>query len=276
MVGWGRGKCSWSIDAGVIPGDPSDASDRGPWPQVNALLARMYPHDAGRELPIGMLAVDSGYQTQHVYAWARKHPISRVIAVKGHDAATVLIGSPSRVDVTVSGKKLRRGYKVWPVATSLAKSELYGWLALQIPIGDDVEPIAPPGYRHFPEHEEEYFRQLTAEQLVPRKSPKGYTTYGWELIAGRENHYLDARIYARCAAALVGLDRFKESDWQTLERAVGVARTPAIVRPPREDREAGLGAAESVRPGTAPAPAAQGPRRSWLGPRRGRWLRTDR
>jgi phage terminase large subunit GpA-like protein len=43
----------------------------------------------------------------------------------------VLIGSPSPVDVTVSGRKLKRGYKVWPIATNLAKSELYGWLALQ-------------------------------------------------------------------------------------------------------------------------------------------------
>jgi hypothetical protein len=35
---------------------------------------------------------------------------------------------------------------------------------------------------------------------------------------------LDARIYARCAAALAGLDRYHDSDWVALERIVAPAR----------------------------------------------------
>ena len=32
VVGWGRGKRSWSIDYGELPGDTADL-DRGPWGQ---------------------------------------------------------------------------------------------------------------------------------------------------------------------------------------------------------------------------------------------------
>ena len=32
-----------------------------------------------------MLAIDSGYNTQTVYNWARNYPMNRVVAVKGRD-----------------------------------------------------------------------------------------------------------------------------------------------------------------------------------------------
>jgi phage terminase large subunit GpA-like protein len=50
VVGWGRGKRTWSIDAAVIPGDTSDSTDKGPWSQLAALLDRTYPHENGVEL----------------------------------------------------------------------------------------------------------------------------------------------------------------------------------------------------------------------------------
>lgn len=270
VVGWGREKYSWSIDVGVLPGDTSDLK-KGPWPQLHALLARTFRHEGGTELPIAMLAIDSGYNTQTVYNWARRYPMNRVIAVKGHDAAAVLIGSPSAVEVTVSGRKLKRGYKVWPIATNVGKTELYGWLGLQTPTDEAraAGETCAPGYCHFPEHGEEYFKQLTAEQLVPRKNQKGFTTFAWELIPGRENHYLDARVYARCAAALVGLDRFRESDWVALERRLGGDPVP----PPPETPDSSPAAPI---PAPTPTPASVPKRPSWLGARRGGWLRGDR
>jgi phage terminase large subunit GpA-like protein len=272
VVGWGRDKRSWSIDATVLPGDTSDMK-RGPWDQLETLLARSYEHELGAQLSIGMLAIDSGYNTQTVYGWARRHPMNRVIAVKGHDEARVLIGSPSPVEVTVSGRKLKRGYKVWPVSTNVAKTELYGWLGLPTPTAEDLEAAGAaiayaPGYCFFPEHGEEYFKQLTAEQLVPRKSRKGFTTFGWELIPGRENHYLDARVYARAAAAVIGLDRFSETDWHSLERALGQAP------PPSPEPTA------TSSPGTmaqAATPKIQrAARQSWLGPQRSNWLKGNK
>lgn len=266
IVGWGRDKRSWSIDAGILPGDTSDATGKGPWPALEALLARQHPHEAGLQLSIALLAIDSGYNTQVVYAWARQHPMSRVIAVRGVPTAHVLIGAPSPVDITISGRKKKSGYKVWPIATNLAKSELYGWLALQAPTAEDAAEgaVCPPGFCHFPEYGEAYFTQLTAEQLVPHRSHKGFTLFVWELIPNRENHYLDARVYARSAAAVVGLDRFKESDWLALERALGVT-------PPTPPVTSG----DPVPPAAAvTAPARP---KSWIAPRRpGGWLKRGR
>lgn len=264
VVGWGRGKRSWSIDYGELPGDTADI-DRGPWGQLDALLARTYTHAAGVEIPIRMLAIDSGYNTQTVYNWARRYPLNRVVAVKGRDEGGALIGAPAPVEVTDRGRKLKRGGRVWPVCGSIAKSELYGWLRLEIL----PETGEPGGYCHFPQYGDEYFRQLTAEQLVAHKTRKGFVRMTWELIPGRQNHVLDARTYARVAAALAGLDRFNNSDWTAREKMLGV---PAAAPP----------ASIAVAPGAADPPVAQPvpddrKRRHWIGSRRsGGWLKGDR
>jgi phage terminase large subunit GpA-like protein len=270
VVGWGRDKRSWSVDTGVLPGDTSDLV-KGPWSQLEALLARRFPHASGVDTPIQMMAVDSGSFTQTVYAWCRQHPMNRVIAVKGV-ASHVLIGHPSKVDIKINGKPLKTGYKVWDVGTNLAKSELYGWLALQPPT-DEARATGEgdaPGFCHFPEYGEEFFKQLTAEQLVSKRSAKGYMVFVWEMIPGRENHQLDARVYARAAAALFGLDRFRDSDWSTLEHRLGSSKAAAVAR-----SETGDAAPEVTTPPRPPSP----PRRDgWLSgrsssERRGGWLK---
>lgn len=256
VVGWGRGKRSWSVDYGELPGETADL-DGGPWAQVDELLARAYPHASGVSMPIRMLAVDSGYNTQTVYAWARQYPMNRVVAVKGQDYGGVLVGSPTPVEITDRGRKVKRGGRVWPVCVSLAKGELYGWLRLEVPL-DGSDP--PAGFCHFPQYGEEYFKQLTAEQVVAHKTRKGFVRLEWELIPGRQNHVLDARVYARCAAALAGLDRFTESDWAARSQLLAVAPI-----------------AKSEAPGVdgPPVPSGPPPRRpgGWLSGRKSGWLK---
>jgi phage terminase large subunit GpA-like protein len=169
-----------------------------------------------------------------------------------------MVGTPSAVDVNWQGRRFDNGYKVWPVSGSLCKSELYAWIRLQLPT-DETLP-EPPGYCHFPEYDAEYFRQLTAEQLVTRKTRSGRLVMGWEVIPGRENHFLDARVYARCAAAVAQIDTYQEEDWQALELAAGYATEdmPPPSTPP-------------------PAPGNSSPQSDdrWI-PRRSGWLRPRR
>lgn len=257
VVAWGRGKVSWSVDYAVIPGDPSDLV-RGPWRQVEAFLERTYLHAGGTPMPIAILAVDSGWNTQVVYGWARKYPMSRVIATKGMPSgASVLVGAPSPVEVSDRGRKLKHGYRSWPVSGHIAKSELYGWLRLELPT-DGGAP--PPGYCHFPEYNEDYFRQLTAEQLVPVKNRRGFISLEWSMIPGRENHVLDCRCLARAAASVAGLDRFSEADWRTLERGVGTVPEEVTAVP-----DAAAQAREEL---SEPAPSR---RPSWIRSRGG-WM----
>jgi phage terminase large subunit GpA-like protein len=274
VVGWGRGKRSWSIDIGVLPGDTADLTEAGPWVALSALLEREYPMTADADTPapralrIALLAVDSGFNTQQVYAWAKGYPMSRVIAIKGVDNASMLVGHPSPVDVGPRGRRRRGGYRVWPVSSRLAKGELYAWLQL-VPVTDearDAGATEAPGFCTFPHYGEDYFKQLTAEQLLSTTSKKGYTVFTWEVIPGRENHYLDARVYARAAAAVVGLDRFRESDWVRMERALGE-------EPPRPAPPSGEGGPPVAPPPASPPPAA-GRRDPWFGRARRRgWMK---
>lgn len=247
VVGWSTDKESWSLDAGELHGDTALDST---WAQLDALLARPFPGDGERTYPITMMAIDSGYNTQTVYGWCREHPMTRVIACKGITTSRLLVSTASPVDVTVRGKKHQRGYKVWPVSPDIAKSELYGWLRLRI--GEDG--IAPPGYCHFPEHDVEYFKQLTAEHLVTSTNRRTHRTrFEWCVLPNRENHMLDARILARVAAAVLGIDRYVP-----MQRAAPPA--PASI----------------TAPATQPLPRREGwlkgnmlrPGRGWLGKRR--------
>jgi phage terminase large subunit GpA-like protein len=251
IVGWGKGKRSWSIDAGELPGDTSDL-ERGPWPQLDAMLARTFPHaDAPDvEQPIRLLAIDSQYRTQTVYTWAGKYPMARVIPVRGHDHGGALIGTPTSIEIMISGKKRKRGGRQWPVSVGIAKSELYGWLRLE----QNEDGSDPPGYVRFPEYPEEWFKQLTAEQLIARKNRRGYVRLEWEIIKGRQNHALDCRVYARAAAALAGVDRTNDRDWESRAEFLGLNR-------PRRD------ASPATAPGAAPTPPPVAPLRPGLVPR---------
>jgi len=124
-----------------------------------------------------------------------------------------------------------------------------------------------PGFCHFPEYGEEYFRQLTAEQLIRKATRRGFVKFVWEPIPGRENHVLDCRVYARAAAAVVGLDRFRESDWLALERSLGVTSPPPATP---------VAAVKTVPPEPGPRPGTPVRAHGWLGRRQGNWLRGNR
>lgn len=257
VVGWGANKESWSIDAGEIHGDTALEAT---WRKLDdELLARMYMGTDGAAHSIALLAVDSGFRTQMAYAWARGNP--RAMTTKGvAGAAKPLIGTPSKVDVTVAGKKISRGHKMWPVGVDTAKSELYGWL--RIGIGEDGE--APPGYCHFPEHPEWYFKQITAEhQVEARDKRTGRRKREWVVLPNRENHILDCRVYARAAAVRLGLDRMDAK-----QRAKAARRGP--VRP----TSPAAAPAPATPPVPAPqaAPAPQQRSSSWLPRTGGRWI----
>lgn len=201
VVAWAANKESWSVEAGVLPGDTAREES---WLVLDELLGRQYSTPTGA-MGIRMLGIDSGYNTQQVYNWGRRHERNRVIAVKGVDHAMTMISNPTKVDVHHSGRRIARGYSVWPVGVSITKSELYGFLRLNIPEGNQPYPA---GFCHFPEYDQEYFKQLTSEQLVTTKNAKtGRQALEWHVIPGRENHWLDARVYARAVAAIVGVDR---------------------------------------------------------------------
>jgi phage terminase large subunit GpA-like protein len=197
------------------------------------------------------MAIDSGDQTQTVYAWVRGLRDPRVMATKGRDSLQSILGMPSKQDVTVRGRKLKRGIQLWPLGVSVAKHELYGWLRLQPPLheGDKV----PRGFCHFPMHGEGWFQGLTAEELK-KKIVRGFPKYFWEKVRAR-NEPLDCRVMARGALAALGADRWQEAKWEKLRTALGVKAPDDQPAAAKDEKPPAPAAARSRKP----RQAASGP-----------------
>jgi phage terminase large subunit GpA-like protein len=221
VVAWGENLESWSIDYQVIHGDT--AGDEV-WLALSQAVVQEYSREDGLVLPIRMTAIDTGYRTQEVYRWVQAQSAMRVMAVKGREQQATIISQPSPVQVGGRGRKIRSGLKVWPVGVSVAKSELYGWLRRKLP--ENLDDGLPHGWCHFPQHPEEWFKQLTAESMVSRVV-RGYQKFVWEKTRER-NEALDCRIYARAACMAVGADRWDAKRWDhergSSGRAAGSAK----------------------------------------------------
>ena len=228
VVGWGPGLESWSLDYQVLAGDTAQPAV---WRELTQFVRSEFGRGDGQRLPIRMTAIDTGFRTEEVKRWVRSQPGNSVIGIKGQESQISVIGTPRRVEVLRNGKALRGGVKVWPVGTSTAKAELYGWLRQRAP-EEEGEPW-PPGWCHFPGHGEEFFRQLTAERLTNTVDRRGYTKFEWIKTRPR-NESLDCRIYNRAAAALVGADRWGDSRWEAERNNSGGIPSAPAPRPQQE------------------------------------------
>ena len=220
---WGRGLESWLVDHIVIEGGPGDPDC---WQTLTDLLGRLCAHESGQHMIIAKLAIDTGYETSAVYGWARQVGFAQVAPVKGLEGfnrASPVTG-PTYVDATIGGKRLRRGARLWSVATSTFKAETYRFLRQDRPTPEEITAGAsfPAGTVHLPHWaDSEWLKQLTAEQLVTVKTKRGFTKLEWQKLRER-NEALDCRIYARAAAWILGADRWSDARWAEMERQLVV------------------------------------------------------
>jgi phage terminase large subunit GpA-like protein len=228
---FGRGKECWLVEHRVLMGDTArDAV----WKQLQAMLAETWTHESGASLPLVRFALDTGFATQEAYAFVRACRDSRVMAVKGVARGAALIGTPTAVDITQGGKKLRRGIKVFSVTVGMAKLELYNNLRKAADVQEDGTTVKyPAGFVHLPKVDAEYVQQLCAEQLVTRRDRNGFAIREWQKMRER-NEALDCYVYARASASAAGLDRFEERHWRELEKQLGLAPPPEPVATPTE------------------------------------------
>jgi phage terminase large subunit GpA-like protein len=268
VVAYGPNLESWSVDYQVLEGDTGtiqqSAEVQCPWRALGELLNREYKTEGGGSLPIARMAVDSGDQTAVVYEWVRSRHDPRLMATKGRDQQMPIVGMPSVQDVTVRGRKVKGGIKLWPIGVSTAKRELYSWLRQEAPL-DPGEPT-PRGWCHFPDgYSEEHFQQLTAEELRCVKV-RGFPKWQWEKVRSR-NEQLDCRVMARAALATLGADRWTAEQWSDRAERLGVR----VKAKARKELAAAAPASDPVTP--APKKQRRERRGGWLsGADRGQWL----
>ena len=184
VLGIGRDEETWSLDYKVLYGDPAAPQL---WSDLDALMATTYQREDGFELIIQSGAIDTGgHFTQAVYKYCKPRYGRRIFAIKGVGGeGRPLVGRPS----TNNNMKC----KLFPIGVDTAKEIVYSRLRIQ-------EKGA--GYCHFPiDRDDEYFRMLTAEEIVTRFH-KGFRKREWRKTRAR-NEALDCRVYAIAASAIL-------------------------------------------------------------------------
>ena len=215
VTGWGRRKESWCIEKGVIDGSIENESTQL---KLTQFLDRTFDNSAGIQIPIMKVAIDSNYNTHEVYNFCRNYGSERVVPIRGDDNIKTILGTPTPVDIRLDGKRITRGVMLWKVGSSVIKEQLYRWFNLLRPTDEKLEKDHrfPSGYCHFPLLDEEYFKQLTAEQYIAEVDNNGFLRYIWKNMR-KDNHFLDCRVYSRAASAMLQIDRMSEEDWVELE-----------------------------------------------------------
>lgn len=230
IVAWGEGLRSWSVDYIQLPGDPSQPDV---WGQLDAIINAEWDHESGGRMRIARTAIDSGFETQHVYRFVRRHSASRVIAVKGSQRLTTPLGRPSQVDLDTGGHRIEGGATMWQVGVDVLKDELYSWLIQPLPAEGQDEPR---GWCRWPEYGQDYFKGLASEERQVRGSK-----LIWVKVFER-NEPLDCRIYARAASIAIGIDRWTKARWDRehqdlIDSADAPDARPAGAPPKRRSRE---------------------------------------
>ncbi|MCG2614886.1 phage terminase large subunit family protein [Terrimonas sp. NA20] len=207
IVGWMEGRTSQHIDYRVLLGDTMKPEV---WRELDKIANERFLRQDGTYMGIRMIAIDSGYISATVYKWAKKYGFGRVVPIKGQEKLQQYFSPPRAVDVTKHGKKVGK-QKVWHIGVSFIKTETYSFFRQTI---DPETNYVPEGFCYFPKRDTHYFRGLTAEVIQITKNKKnGFFKYEWVKKYER-NEPLDCRVYARAAAAIVGIDNWKPERWE--------------------------------------------------------------
>ncbi len=122
-------------------------------------------------MQLSKLAIDTGYEAPAVYAWSRTADYTQVTPIKGVESfnRSTPVSVPTFVDVTIGGKRLRRGARLWTIAVSTFTVETYRFLRLERPSDEDqaLGVCDAPGTMHLPAWADtEWLKQLMAKQMV--------------------------------------------------------------------------------------------------------------
>lgn len=200
---WGRGEENWKVAYRAIEGDPTALPV---WEELWEWVTRPWPMERGGFEFVRSFGVDSGYAAQSVYAFVTPHRIyatpdgrrSFTWATKGVTGS----GHVWPLRPTLSKLGGTNPVKVYPVKVDTAKTVVFRRFDIEEP---------GPGFQHYPMSlDANYFRQLTAEQVVVKTNARGFPSQVWELRKGqRRNEAFDVAVgnyAALCALYSMGVD----------------------------------------------------------------------
>ena len=233
VKGWGRDGENWSIGYWVIQVQTEEDGEFLPvtspalWKELDELLRRQFDHESGSKMPIMVMCIDTGKTPKPVYNFTaahnrllftksgiRLHSPRTVVPIKGNDDPLKVISSVSKEDAA----RKRQNVRIVHIGTHRVKQEIFESMQFIKP-DPSGEPV--PGCYHWPNYMEDYFDGLSSE--IRTVDEKGKVEYVKR--PGIRNEPLDLAVYNRAAATIMGLDRFGEKEWRTLEQRLGVKQT---------------------------------------------------
>lgn len=222
VCGWGDELESWSIEYGILLGDPAD---KKVWGQLKDIFNnKKFKHQSGAEMGIIAMVIDlGGHHTQTVYDFCESMKPERVWPIRGVGGW----GLPLIKEGTTKNKRTGKKVKLWNIAVDQAKI----WLDRRL---RQEEP--GPGYCHFnfKFNDELYFEGLTAEKLVNSKDKRGFPTKKWVLEPGKRNEPLDLRVYNYACVKMLN------PVWDKLKRAYTNGSVKPITKSASKRRRRGV------------------------------------
>jgi phage terminase large subunit GpA-like protein len=204
IEGWAAGEENWQVDYLVFFGDTTEPAV---WDDLKAALSRSYTNAEGADLIISATCIDSGYLTDLVYAFVKKHQARRVFATKGQAGAGLPIVNKATKKKTGRDP---RPVRLFNVGVDGAKAVIYHRL-------NNTEPGA--GYRHLSNRlAPEYYEGLTAEKIVT-KYRRGFEYREWVKIRPR-NEPLDIAVLNLAALKILN------PSWEAIDNQTSRAAPP--------------------------------------------------
>jgi phage terminase large subunit GpA-like protein len=206
LVGFGREYRRYVVDYGIVERHISDPDCQR---NLDLLLARKWKNAFGHHVGIDLAAIDGNAWTEDVWSFARRHPSSKVIMIRGRgDDGAPRLALVKRERNQKTGQLLRYSRRFYHLGVSALKMALYRDLAKDDPLTS--------GYVEFPSGlDDEYFQELTAERRAPVKR-NGFTVFRWIKDDRQDNEALDTLIQATGAAIRYGVYGISDKGWDVL------------------------------------------------------------
>lgn len=193
---FGPGEECWGIDHIIVAGD---TAGQEPWDELAAEIDALSPDCGG---------IDSGYNADMVYAFARRRPW--LFVCKGIEGRGKTLVEDDDTRKRRLRKKRKKGFSPFLVSDEAAKALLTQRLKLAAPEPDG----ARAGYLHYPHGEaafdDEFFAQLTCNRLV-EKTVRGRLQREWQQTRVR-NEAFDCWKYAIAGFRLAKIDPARRAE----------------------------------------------------------------
>ncbi len=208
FVAFGRNRRRWTIDYRVIPHFIGDVECRE---QLNAFLKQKWRTQLGLPVPIDILSIDGGTFTDDVWSWAKSHPWSRVIIVKGGNSQNGPLMAAQKFERRKDGKAKRAQKRAFILNVSQMKAGFYSNLRKEDP--------ERRGYVQFALGlGDEFYRMISSETRKLVRNSSGVTTSRWDLVEPtRRNEALDNMNYAEAGAIRKGWHAMTDDQWDLLD-----------------------------------------------------------